>query len=72
MLFVFSSQNAVLARVGVEFRDRKNYRAILKNNRGRDISALLVAGREFFTEYDYVCFIHDKRKIYERSCFSCQ
>lgn len=32
-----------------------------KENRGRDISALLVAFRERILAYKYVCFIHDKK-----------
>lgn len=32
----------------------------LKENRGRDISALLVAMRTEILKYDYFCFIHDK------------
>lgn len=34
---------------------------IRKENRGRDISALLVAFREIILNYKYVCFIHDKK-----------
>ncbi len=30
-------------------------------NRGRDVSALLVASKEFIMDYDYVCFAHDKK-----------
>ncbi len=30
-------------------------------NRGRDVSALLVAARGFIMNYDYVCFAHDKK-----------
>lgn len=30
-------------------------------NRGRDVSALLVGAAEVFDEYDYVCFFHDKK-----------
>ncbi len=32
-----------------------------KENRGRDISALLVAFRERILAYKYVCFVHDKK-----------
>lgn len=32
-----------------------------KENRGRDISALLVAFREKILTYKYVCFVHDKK-----------
>lgn len=30
-------------------------------NRGRDVSALLVAAREYIKKYDLVCFYHDKK-----------
>lgn len=30
-------------------------------NRGRDVSSLLVGAREFCKNYDYVCFMHDKK-----------
>lgn len=34
---------------------------ILIGNRGRDVSALLVGTKEFIMNYDYVCFVHDKK-----------
>lgn len=33
-----------------------------KENRGRDISSLLVAFRENILDYKYICFIHDKKE----------
>lgn len=30
-------------------------------NRGRDVSALLVGCRNLINEYDYLCFVHDKK-----------
>lgn len=30
-------------------------------NKGRDVSSLLVGAREFCSNYDYVCFMHDKK-----------
>ncbi len=30
-------------------------------NRGRDVSALLVGAKDFIMDYDYVCFAHDKK-----------
>ncbi len=30
-------------------------------NRGRDVSALLVAAAPYLSDYDYVCFMHDKK-----------
>lgn len=34
---------------------------ILIENRGRDVSALLVGTKDFIMDYDYVCFVHDKK-----------
>lgn len=31
------------------------------NNRGRDISSLLIGAKEIVSEYKYVCFAHDKK-----------
>ena len=33
----------------------------LKNNRGRDLSAYLVAASDLPEKYDYLCYIHDKK-----------
>lgn len=32
-------------------------------NRGRDVSSLLVGAEEVFDQYDYVCFFHDKKTL---------
>ena len=32
-------------------------------NRGRDVSSLLVGAAEVFDEYEYVCFFHDKKTL---------
>lgn len=34
---------------------------IVIKNQGRDVSALLVATKRFIMNYDYVCFMHDKK-----------
>lgn len=34
---------------------------VVIENRGRDISALLVATHDFIMDYDFVCFMHDKK-----------
>lgn len=31
------------------------------NNRGRDVSSLLVGMRDIVPQYDYLCFVHDKK-----------
>lgn len=58
--------------------DKKNYiekncsdlsnKIIVKivENRGRDVSALMIVGKELVKEYDYICFIHDKKVTQEK------
>lgn len=41
-----------------------NVSFILKENRGRDVSAFLVAGKSIAGKYDFFCFIHDKKSAY--------
>ena len=45
-----------------KFRKQCNCRIIQKPNRGRDISAFLVACREEILKYEYICFLHDKKE----------
>ena len=40
---------------------RQNYRVIEPENRGREISALLVACKDLLMKYEYLCFVHDKK-----------
>ena len=35
-------------------------------NRGRDVSALMMVGKELVKKYDYICFIHDKKVTQEK------
>lgn len=60
-IIVFSSNNKLVQYVRQTFMGRANFLALKKENRGRDISAFLIEGRKYFRDYDYVCFIHDKR-----------
>lgn len=65
-LYIISSKEEILRRVKELFHsnsDRNNLECIVKNNRGRDISALLVAGRTYALQYDYICFVHDKKSM---------
>lgn len=56
-IVIISSKNMILDEFGGE-----RYQKIKKANRGRDISALLVAAKDIFFRYEYVCFIHDKKE----------
>ncbi len=62
-IFVTFSNNEVkevLQKAAVG--SRKNCRFINKQNRGRDISAFLVACRRELLQYEYICFLHDKKE----------
>lgn len=43
-------------------KSRKKWKIVEKQNRGRDVSAILVSCRKEILKYDYVCFLHDKRE----------
>lgn len=59
VVFIFSS-NRQLLEEAKKIVIRKHVLFKLKENRGRDISALLVAFYPFFSQYKYLCFLHDK------------
>lgn len=40
---------------------KNNFRVILVNPRGRDMSGLFVGCKEIIKDYDYFCFVHDKK-----------
>ena len=43
---------------GIEF---KNIEIRVIENRGRDVSSLLVGAKDVVMNYDYICFMHDKK-----------
>lgn len=47
---------------GIKKNEWNNISILQKKNRGRDISALLVACRDILPNYEYICFTHDKRE----------
>lgn len=65
---IFTISNKDLEKKIEENINRKKgcYRIFYKKNRGRDISALLVASRKEILNYEYVCFIHDKKARNEK------
>lgn len=50
------------------FRDlgQERIKVILIENRGRDVSALLVGLKPYYEQYDYICFAHDKKSEYDK------
>ena len=59
VLLVSSNERVIEKLQTINFEN--NVRIISKENRGRDISALLVATRNYVIKYKYACFIHDKK-----------
>lgn len=56
-VYICSSNSVLLYKA----TDRKNVTWMNKENRGRDISALLITFGKIMLRYEYVCFIHDKK-----------
>lgn len=60
-IYIVSSNLELCRQVNQYIAGKKNIIVITKKNRGRDVSALLVACREIILQYKYICFIHDKK-----------
>lgn len=59
------TSDPVLAKEAETFcGQRTNAFVVKKENRGRDISSLLVACREFLCRYTHICFVHDKKSVH--------
>lgn len=56
-VIIISSKSTIL-----ECFASDRFQKIKKENRGRDISALLVAAKDVVFQYEYICFIHDKKE----------
>ena len=63
-IYIASSNKDVLSKADnyISRHGTKNIRLLEKNNRGRDVSALLVTFRYIALQYDFFCFIHDKKE----------
>ena len=62
-VIVTSSKKELLDRVKryAERNLRNIFKTRLVPNRGRDVGAIFVACRDIAMEYDYLCFVHDKK-----------
>ena len=56
---IFSSNSHALSKCK-KLIVRRRVGFHIKNNKGRDVSTMLVAARKLILEYDFFCFIHDK------------
>ncbi|GAA5819218.1 MAG: rhamnan synthesis protein F [Methanobrevibacter sp. CfCl-M3] len=61
-VFITTSQNDLISIIESKFKNLPNkVKVIHVNNRGRDVSALLVGAREIVLKYDLICYSHDKK-----------
>lgn len=74
-IYIVSSNEKIFDKMAAYVHKKKKRNPIYtikKENRGRDVSALLVACREIIIKYQYICFIHDKKKKHERHLLDTQ
>ena len=62
LIFTVANEQVKKKLRDTEFYNKKRHKIIEKENRGRDISAFLVACRKEILKYDYFCFLHDKKE----------
>ena len=48
-------------------RQWSNVEIIMKPNRGRDVTGLLIAAKPVISNYKYICFIHDKKAHFKET-----
>ncbi|MCM1047756.1 MAG: rhamnan synthesis F family protein [Clostridiales bacterium] len=66
-IYISSSDKWVEDKVNkYAVEQKRNITVCHKENRGRDITSLLVTYREIMLQYEYVCFLHDKKEKRER------
>lgn len=58
-IYIISSNAEILIKCQ---NYNSKYYTIRKKNRGRDISALLVEVAKYVEQYEYICFLHDKKE----------
>ncbi len=59
-----TSQKKEVIEAAFKVLPNRNIKVILVENRGRDVSALLIGFKPYLSEYDLVCFAHDKKTQY--------
>ncbi len=60
-VLIISSREDICSYFEFYHEEYPNVSCVRKENRGRDISALLVTARDFFFENEYIAFLHDKK-----------
>lgn len=59
---IITSNQKLCKEAQDEFSEFSNVQVRLKQNRGRDVAALLVTAKDIFDNYKYICFVHDKKE----------
>lgn len=62
-LYITSSKEGICQEVEKAMTEcgRQNYQVMHIPNKGRDMGALFVACKDILKQYEYVCFVHDKK-----------
>lgn len=60
-VFITTKGEGNINAVSAKIKGMNNIKIIVPKDRGREISALLVACRDIVLNYDYLCFVHDKK-----------
>ena len=60
-IYIITSRVELKNKISNDFPNHKNINIMLKENRGRDISALLVSSSRIIDNYEYICYLHDKK-----------
>ncbi len=66
-IYIISSNSETSDKIllYIKSKTKNKPRFIKKENRGRDISTLLVTCKEIIKSYKYICFLHDKKEKYD-------
>ena len=65
IIYIISSNASIIEREKDFLKFHKKTYMIKKQNRGRDLSGLLVAFHKYIEQYEYICFLHDKMPKYD-------
>lgn len=68
-VYVVTPLEEVAQKVSDEINEKNwlNVEIIRKPNRGRDVSGLLIAAKSVIAQYQYICFIHDKKSHFKET-----
>ncbi len=63
-IYITTKGETNIKLIGLKRRElnRRNVKIVVPEDRGREISGLLVACRKILEQYEYIGFVHDKRK----------